>query len=106
MQIKWLPFILQSALIVSGILFILYISLKTCSGGIIVRNERKGGTPRADDMTVTSSSYGFETSYAPGNRASSAGPLPVGGRVERPPTRSFSSYTDPRTESKKSDNQE
>ena len=103
MQIEY---IVTSAFIVGGVLFILYLALKACTGETVGRGERRGGTPRADDLTVTSSSYGYETSYAPGNRASSAGPLPVEGRVERPPTRSFSSYTDPRTESKKSDHQE
>jgi hypothetical protein len=102
MQIALVPeTIVMIAFFATCILITIYISVKTCIGGAPIRPERHGGTPRADDLTVSSSSYGFETSYSPADRASSSGALPVGGRVERSPTRSFSSYTNPRMASKK-----
>ncbi|RDE14204.1 MAG: hypothetical protein C4K48_06630 [Candidatus Thorarchaeota archaeon] len=91
--------ILMGALVGGCLLFTLYLFVKTCISGAQVRTERQGGTPRTEDLTVIQASYGFETSYSPGIRASSAGPLPLGGKIERPPTRSFSSYTNPRTKS-------
>lgn len=95
--------ILLFALVGGCILFTIYVVVKTCITGAPVRTERHGGTPRADDMTVTSSSYGLETSYTPAHKASPTGPFPIGGRVERPPTRSFSSYINPRTKSKENE---
>jgi hypothetical protein len=85
---------------VGCILFTLYLILKTCSSGDLVRTERQGGTPRIDDSTMTQAAYGQDVSYSPGERASSAGPFPVGGRVERFPTKSFRDYTNPRGKSK------
>ena len=99
MQIEIVPTILIGAFIAGCIILTLYISVKTCISGAPVRTQRQGGTPRTDDLTVTQASYGLETSYSPGIRGSSAGPLPVGGKIERLPTRSFSSYTNPRTKS-------
>jgi len=89
---------------VTCILFTLYLVMKTCTGGKVTRPERRGGTPRVDDLTATQSAYGHEVSYASSIRGgmSSAGPFPVGGRTERLPTRSFGSYTKPRKKSKKS----
>jgi len=80
------------------ILFTLYLILRTCAGGNVARPERRGGTPRVDDLTSTQSAYGHEVSYSSGF-GSSAGPLPVGGKTERLPTRSFQSYTKPRKKS-------
>jgi len=88
--------------VVTCILFTLYLILKTCTGGNVTRLERRGGTPRVDDLTATQSAYGHEVSYSSSLRGSSAGPFPVGGRTERLPTRSFGSYTKPRRKSKKS----
>jgi len=90
--------------VVTCILFTLYLILKTCTGEKVTRLERRGGTPRVDDLTATQSAYGHEVSYASSIRGcgSSAGPFPVGGRTERLPTRSFGSYTKPRRKSKKS----
>jgi hypothetical protein len=102
LQIEIGPSTILFGVFVGGcILFTLYLFVKTCLSGPTGRTERHGGTPREDDLTVTSSSYGYEASYSPGNRASTSGPFPVGGRVQRSPTRSFSSYTNPRTKSKK-----
>jgi hypothetical protein len=94
--------VLMSVFVGTCILFLLYLILKTCTGGKIARPERRGGTPRVDDLTATQSAYGHEVSYAPGARGSTAGPFPVGGKTERLPTRSFQSYTKPRRKSKKS----
>lgn len=104
MQVEAVPYIILYGAFFGGcILFSLYLLVKTCISGNRIRTERQGGTPRTEDLTVIQASYGFETSYSPGIRASSAGPLPVGGKVERPPTRSFSSYTNPRTKSQESE---
>lgn len=83
-----------------AVVFMLYVVVKTCSGGPGSRSERRGGVPREGDLTSTSAAYGSEVSYLPGTRASSAGPFPVEGKQERPPTRSFSNYTNPRREEK------
>ena len=86
------------------LLFALYLILMICAGGNVTRPERRGGTPRFDDLTATQSAYGHETSYSSSIQGcgSSAGPFPIGGRTERLPTRSFGSYTKPRRKSKKS----
>ena len=86
------------------LLFALYLILWICTGGNVTRLERRGGTPRVDDLTATQSAYGHEVSYSSSLRGSgsSAGPFPVSGRTERLPTRSFGSYTKPRRKSKKS----
>jgi len=83
------------------ILFTLYLILKICTGGKIVRPERRGGTPRVDDLTATQSAYGHEVSYSAGF-GSSESPFPIGGRTERLPTKSFQSYTKPRRKSEES----
>ncbi|RDE12305.1 MAG: hypothetical protein C4K49_10385 [Candidatus Thorarchaeota archaeon] len=95
MQI-WIENPIYIALGIGALLFLFYIVAKTCTGGPISRLERKGGTPRTDDLTSTEAALGSEVSYSPSTRASSAGPFPVGGRQERLPTRSFEDYTDPR----------
>ena len=85
-----------------GALYVIYITV--CGSGPPRRLERTEGRPRVEDeYSVMQGSYGFDVSYTPGNRASSAGPLPVGGRQSRPPTRSFSSYTNPRRKEAKED---
>ena len=85
------------------LLFTLYLILRICAGPNMTRPERRGGTPRVDDLTATQSAYGHETSYSSSIQGcgSSAGPFPIGGRTERLPTRSFGSYTKPRRKSKK-----
>jgi len=80
------------------LLFTLYLIVRICAGANVTRPERRGGTPRVDDLTATQSAYGAEVSYSAGF-GSSAGPLPIGGRTERLPTRSFQSYTKPRKKS-------
>lgn len=105
MQLEIIPeTVLMSVFVGTCFLFSLYLILKACTGGNVVRPERRGGTPRVDDLTATQSAYGHEVSYASSIRGgmSSAGPFPVGGRTERLPTRSFGSYTKPRRKSKKS----
>ena len=94
--------VLMSVFVGTCILFVLYLILKTCTGGNIARPERRGGTPKVDDFISTHSAYGHEVSYAPGTRGSSAGPFPVGGRTERLPTKSFQNYTKPRRKSEES----
>ncbi len=105
MQLEIVPeTVLISVFVGTCLLFALYLILKTCTGGNVVRPERRGGTPRVDDLTATQSAYGHEVSYSSSIRGcgSSAGPFPVGGKTERLPTRSFQSYTKPRRKSKKS----
>jgi hypothetical protein len=75
------------------IIFTLYVIVRSCTSGDMVRPERQGGTPKVDGDTMTQAAYGQDVSYSPGERASSAGPFPVGGRVERSPTRSFQDYS-------------
>ncbi len=101
MQLEIVPeTVLIGVFVGTCILFTLYLILKTCTGGKLARPERRGGTPRVDDLTATQSAYGHEVSYSSSIRG--AGPFPVSGRTERLPTRSFGSYTKPRRKSKKS----
>ena len=105
MQLEIVPeTVFIGVFVVTCILFTLYLTLKTCTGGNVTRPERRGGTPRVDDLTATQSAYGHEVSYSSSLRGagSSAGPFPVSGRTERLPTKSFGSYTKPRRKSKKS----
>ncbi|MHA1768828.1 MAG: hypothetical protein ACTSV3_03150 [Candidatus Thorarchaeota archaeon] len=81
-----------------SILFTLYLLVKMCTSGVGGRPAPIKSRPSEEDLQVTQGTYGYDVSYTPGNRASSAGPLPIGGRVDRPPTRSFGSYTTPERE--------
>jgi hypothetical protein len=104
LQIVFAPEIVVILVVFGGcILFLLYLIVKSCTGGTLIRPERQGGTPQVDGETMTQAAYGQDVSYSPGERASSAGPFPVGGRVERSPTRSFQDYTLRREEKKEKD---
>ena len=92
------------ALVIGSIIFVVYVILGMFRSGPVTRAERTGGRPREEnEYRVMQGSYGYDVSYTPGNRASSAGPLPVGGRQERSPTRSFRSYTKPRRDKREED---
>jgi hypothetical protein len=105
MQIAYIVQLAFLGIVALGfILIMLYLVSKTFTGGTSVRSEHQR-VPRSDEMTVTQGSHVYDTSYSPVYRASDKGPLPLGGRVEREPTRSFSSYTNPRKRSKKSESE-
>jgi hypothetical protein len=86
--------ILFYTLVIGSVIIVLYAVLKVTRTGSSRSSEREGSRSRdVSDYRVMQGSYGYDSSYTPGNRSSMAGPLPVGGRQERPPTRSFGSYT-------------
>ena len=96
--------VLKGVFVGTCILFSLYLILKACTGRNVVRPERRGGTPRLDDLTATQSAYGLEVSYSAGlgGCGSSSSPFPVGGKTKRLPTQSFQNYTKLRRKSEES----
>jgi hypothetical protein len=99
LQIWTYSFYVAAFIAISGLLM-LYALVKTCAGGPGSRTERRGGVPREEEFTSTSAAYGAEVSYLPGTGSADHGPFPVGGRQERPPTRSFRDYFNPRKKEK------
>ena len=87
-------------LVIGFVVLLLYAMFSGFNRGSVRRKEQSTGKREKDGYRVMAGSYGYDASYAPGNRASSAGPFPVGGRTERAP-KSFGDYS--RTRRRESD---
>ena len=105
MQIE-IVYVLEIVFWATALAFTFYLLVKMCTEYSGTRPVRRVGMPKEEDLTST------EGSYNPGWLGSSArvphgtwnvqgGSSPVGYKEDRPPTRSFRSYTDPRREEEK-----
>jgi len=92
--------------------FTVYLLVKMCTGGKSIRTEKRWGMPGEEDITSTQAAYGAEMSHSSGVLGSAApfpngtwnwqgGSFSVGYKEDRPPTRSFRTYVNPRRKEKK-----
>lgn len=76
-----------------------YLIYTSVIQGPAVRPETKRAVRTNPQDPATSQAVGAESTYTPGQRVSTAQPLPLQGKEEREPTSSFDDYTEDETSS-------